>query len=92
MEGGIVFGITAALKNPISIDKGRIEQSNFHQCQLLQFEEMPEIEVYIIDSSRSPSGIGEMAVPPIIPTIGNAIYDATGIRLRRIPFKPEDLM
>ncbi|MGD8458046.1 MAG: molybdopterin-dependent oxidoreductase [Anaerolineales bacterium] len=92
MEGGIVFGITAALKNPISIDKGRIEQSNFHQCQLLQFEEMPEIEVYIIDSNRSPSGIGEMAVPPIIPTIGNAIYDATGIRLRRIPFKPEDLM
>jgi isoquinoline 1-oxidoreductase beta subunit len=92
MESGIVFGITAALKDPISIEKGRVEQSNFHQCQMLKFNEMPEIEVHIVDSNRSPSGIGEMAVPPIIPAIGNAIYDATGIRLRSLPYKSEDLM
>jgi len=92
MEGGIVYGITAALKDAISIDKGQVEQNNFHQCQLLHFDEMPVIEVYIVDSNRSPSGIGEMAVPPIIPAVGNAIYDATGIRLRRLPFKTLDLV
>lgn len=92
MEGGIVYGITAALKDPISVDKGQVEQSNFHQCQLLRIDEMPEIEVYIVDSHRSPSGIGEMAVPPIIPAVGNAIYDATRIRLRRLPFKSGDLV
>lgn len=92
MEGGIVYGITAALKDAISIKNGRVEQSNFHQCQLLQIDEMPEIEVIIVQSKQPPSGVGEMAVPPIIPAIGNAIYNATGKRLRRIPFKSDDLM
>jgi isoquinoline 1-oxidoreductase beta subunit len=92
MEGGIVYGITAALKDAISIDKGQVKQSNFHQCQLLGFNEMPVIEVYKVDSNHPPSGIGEMAVPPVIPAVGNAIYDATGIRLRRLPFKSIDLM
>jgi isoquinoline 1-oxidoreductase beta subunit len=92
MEGGIVYGITAALKDSITISRGRVEQSNFHQCQILSIDEMPTIEVYIVESDKPPRGVGEMAVPPIIPAIANAIYDATGIRLRRFPFKPEDLL
>jgi CO/xanthine dehydrogenase Mo-binding subunit len=92
MEGGIIFGITAALKDTISIKKGRVEQNNFHQCQLLKIDEMPEIEIILAESNQPPSGVGEMAVPPIIPAIGNAVYDATGKRLRRLPFKSVDLL
>jgi isoquinoline 1-oxidoreductase beta subunit len=86
MEGGIAFGLTAALKAGINIENGRVLQSNFHDYPLFQIDEMPEVEVYILESDRSvPVGVGEMGVPPIAPAVFNAIFDATGIRVREMP-------
>lgn len=92
MEGGIVFGLTAALKAQITVKEGRVEQSNFDDCPLLTFDEMPAVEVYIVPSDRDPTGIGEMGVPPIAPAVANAIYAATGKRVRRLPIRPADLV
>ncbi|MBC8504411.1 MAG: xanthine dehydrogenase family protein molybdopterin-binding subunit, partial [Chloroflexi bacterium] len=91
MEGGIAFGLTAALKAGVTLENGRINESNFHDCPILQIDEMPVVEVHIIESDDNPSGIGEMGVPPIAPALSNAIFDATGIRVRHLPIKPEDL-
>ncbi len=92
MEGGIVFGLTAALKSYITIENGRTEQGNFHNYPLLRIDEMPEIEVHILPSDASPGGVGEMGVPPIAPAVANAIYAATGRRIRHLPISPEDLL
>ncbi len=92
MEGGIVFGLTAALKAGVTIKDGRVQQSNFHDYPLLQMDEMPVVEVYIIESGERPSGIGEMGVPPIAPAVANAVFAATGKRVRHIPIRPEDLV
>jgi isoquinoline 1-oxidoreductase beta subunit len=91
MEGGIVFGLTAALKASITIKAGRTQQSNFHDYPLLRMDEMPVVEVHIVPSDGHPSGIGEMGVPPIAPAVANAIFAATGKRLRRLPIRTEDL-
>jgi len=91
MEGGIAFGLTAALKAGISIEGGRIQQSNFHDYPLLRYDEMPQVEIYVVESDPNPTGIGEMGVPPVPPMIANAIYAATGKRIRHIPILPEDL-
>jgi isoquinoline 1-oxidoreductase subunit beta len=92
MEGGIVFGLTAALKAKITLDGGRIQQSNFYDYPLLQMNEMPQIEVFIVESDEPPSGIGEMGVPPIAPAVANAVYAATGVRVRHIPIRSKDLI
>jgi len=92
MEGGIAFGLTAALKAGVTLEDGRIVESNFHDCPLLQIDEMPDVEVHILESTNNPSGIGEMGVPPVAPAVANAIFDATEIRVRHLPIKPEDLI
>jgi isoquinoline 1-oxidoreductase beta subunit len=92
MEGGIVFGLTAALKADITVENGRVQQSNFHDYPLLRIDEMPAIEVHIVPSDAEPSGIGEMGVPPIAPAIANAIFAATGKRVRHLPIRAEDLV
>ena len=92
MEGGIVFGLSAALKSGISIESGRVVQSNFHDYPILRFEEMPTVDVHIVPSSEPPSGIGEMGVPPIAPALANAVYAATGKRVRHLPILPGDLV
>jgi isoquinoline 1-oxidoreductase beta subunit len=92
MEGGIVFGLTATLKAEATIKDGRVQQSNFHDYPLLQMSEMPVVEVYIVESDKKPTGIGEMGVPPIAPAVANAVYAATGKRVRHIPIRPEDLV
>jgi isoquinoline 1-oxidoreductase beta subunit len=91
MEGGIVFGLTAALKAQITLAKGRVEQSNFDDYPLLRLDEMPRIEVYLVPSSEPPSGIGEMGVPPTAPAVANAVFAATGQRIRHLPILPQDL-
>ena len=92
MEGGVAFGLTAALKSEVTIKDGRVEQGNFHDHLLLQMNEMPAVETYIVESDNAPTGIGEMGVPPIAPAVANAIFSATGKRIRRLPIKPKDLI
>lgn len=91
MEGSVVFGLTAALKGSITVRNGRIEQSNFHDYPLLRMSEMPQVETHIVASRELPGGAGEPGVPPIAPAVVNAVYAATGKRLRRLPIRPEDL-
>jgi isoquinoline 1-oxidoreductase subunit beta len=91
MEGGIVFGLTAALYGAITLKNGRVEQSNFHDYQMLTMKEMPKVEVYIVPSQERPSGVGEPGVPPIAPAVGNAIFAATGKRIRRLPLRTAEL-
>jgi isoquinoline 1-oxidoreductase beta subunit len=91
MESGIVLGITAALKGEITFENGRTQQSNFHNYPLLRMGEMPEITVAIIPSTDRPQGVGEMSTPPVMPAIANAVFNATGRRLRRMPLRAEDL-
>ena len=86
VEGAVIFALTAALKGPITIKNGQVEQSNFHDYPLLSLVETPKIEVYIIDSHEAPGGVGEPGVPPLAPAVANAIFAATGKRLRRMPF------
>ena len=83
--------LTAALKAEATLKEGRIQQSNFHDYPILQMNEMPLVEVYIVQSDQRPSGMGEMGVPPIAPAVANAVFAATGKRIRHIPIRPEDL-
>jgi isoquinoline 1-oxidoreductase subunit beta len=87
MEGGIGFALSAALHGAITMNKGRVEQSNFHDYQPLRINEMPKIDVYILQSNEKPTGVGEPGVPPVAPAVANAIYAATGKRLRNLPLR-----
>src|SRR5271170_3196928 len=91
LEGGIIFGLTAALKTEITLEKGRVQQRNFHDYPMVRMFEAPAIEVYIVPSTEHPTGVGEPGVPPVAPAVANAIFAATGKRVRRLPIKPEDL-
>jgi isoquinoline 1-oxidoreductase beta subunit len=85
IQGGLIFGLTAALYGEITIDKGRVKQGNFNDYRMLRIDETPAIEVYLIDSDEAPGGIGETGTTAAPPALGNAIYAATGVRLRRLP-------
>jgi isoquinoline 1-oxidoreductase beta subunit len=91
IQSGIAFGLTALLKGEITIDRGRVQQQNFHHYDMLRIDEMPAVEVYIVPSQAAPGGIGEASVPPIAPAVTNAIFAATGKRIRKLPIRPEDL-
>ncbi|OGP78261.1 MAG: twin-arginine translocation pathway signal protein [Deltaproteobacteria bacterium RBG_16_49_23] len=91
MESGIVFGLSAALHGAITFKDGRVEQSNFNDYPVLRINEMPHVEVYIVPSQEPPSGVGEPGVPPIAPAVGNAIFAATGKRIRRLPIRRDEL-
>ncbi|MBJ6727696.1 xanthine dehydrogenase family protein molybdopterin-binding subunit [Geomesophilobacter sediminis] len=88
MEGGIAFGLTAALYGMISVENGRVLQENFNDYPVLRMDMMPEVEVHIVKRSEKPGGIGETAVPPIAPAVTNAIFQLTGKRVRRLPIDP----
>ena len=92
VRGGIVFGLTATLNSSISIGQGRVNQSNFGDFPLLTMKEMPDCEVYFADSDRRPTGLGEAAVPIIAPAVANAVYAATGVRVREIPITPNHIL
>jgi isoquinoline 1-oxidoreductase beta subunit len=85
MEGGIGFGLSAALYAEITLKDGVVEQSNFHQYPVLRIGQMPKVEVHIVASNEKPSGVGEPATPVIAPAVANAIAAATGKRLRTLP-------
>jgi isoquinoline 1-oxidoreductase beta subunit len=85
MEGGIVFGLSASLFNGITLKNGAIQQSNFHDYRSLRINETPQIEVHIVDSGEAPGGIGEVGTAIAAPALANAIFAATGIRLRELP-------
>lgn len=85
IEGGLIFGFTAALYGEITIDKGRVQQSNFHDYRMLRIDQVPKIEVHVVKSSEAPGGIGEAGVTASAPALRNAIYAATGVALRRMP-------
>jgi len=86
MEGGIGFGLGAALWGEITLDEGRVVQSNFDGYRSLRIDEMPAVEVHIVPSSEAPTGVGEPGVPPIAPAVANAFFHLTGQRVRRLPF------
>jgi isoquinoline 1-oxidoreductase beta subunit len=92
MQGGIVYGLTAALKGLISIKGGHVEQGNFDDYSMLRMNEMPRVEVHIVPSGEKSGGIGEPGTPPIAPAVCNAIFAATGKRIRKLPIRPEDLV
>ena len=91
MESGIVYGLTAALYSEISVRRGAVAQSNFHDYPMLRMNESPEIETHIINSGERVGGAGEPGTPAIAPALVNAIYDATGIRIRELPVRLHDL-
>jgi isoquinoline 1-oxidoreductase subunit beta len=91
LQGGMIFGATAALHGEITIDKGRVQQSNFHDYRMLRINEAPKIDVHLIKSGEAPGGIGETGVTTAPPAIRNAIFAATGIALRRLPIDREVL-
>ena len=86
MEGGVGFGLGAALYSAITLDKGRVQQTNFDAFRGLRINEMPQIEVSVIRSAEAPSGVGEPGVPPIGPAVANAWAKLTGKRVRQLPF------
>ena len=90
-RSSIVYGLTAALYSAITIDGGRVQQHNFNDYKMLRLDEMPEVEVHIIPSELPPTGAGEFVLPPVAPALCNAIFAATGRRVRRLPIRPEDL-
>jgi len=91
IEGGLVFGLTAALFDEITIEGGQTQQSNFNNYPMMRINDMPLVEVHIVPSHESPGGCGEPPVPSIAPAVANAIFAATGKRLRRLPFQTQEL-
>jgi isoquinoline 1-oxidoreductase/isoquinoline 1-oxidoreductase beta subunit len=87
IESGVIYGLSAALRQEITFDHGVVGQSNFHDFPLLRMNESPAIEVHIVPSTASPEGVGEPGVPPVAPALCNAIFAATGKRIRRLPIE-----
>jgi isoquinoline 1-oxidoreductase beta subunit len=87
MEGGMGFGLSAALLSEVTLADGKVQQSNFDGYQVLRIDKMPAVEVHIVPSAEAPTGVGEPATPVIAPAVANALSAATGERLRRLPLK-----
>ena len=91
MEGGIGYGLSAILQEAVTLDGGLVEQSNFHDYVPLRIDEMPEVEVHIVPSTAAPTGVGEPGLPPLGPAVANAIFGATGQRIRSLPLSQHEL-
>jgi isoquinoline 1-oxidoreductase beta subunit len=90
-ESAVVYGLSSALYGEITIAEGRVTQTNFNNYPVLRADAMPKVEVHIVPSEEKPTGAGELSVPPVVPALCNAIFAATGKRIRRLPIRPEDL-
>jgi isoquinoline 1-oxidoreductase beta subunit len=88
VQGGTIFGLTAALRGAITIKNGRVEQGNFDSYPPLRIDETPPIETHIVASTADPGGLGEAATAAVAPAVTNAIFAATGRRIRRLPIQP----
>ena len=91
MESGVIWGLSSAMYEEITIKDGRVEQSNFHDYQALRINEIPVIEVHIVKSNEAPGGMGEPGTSALPPAVTNAIFAATGIRLRKLPIDASKL-
>lgn len=91
MESSVVYGLTAALYGEITVKDGRVVQKNFNDYRSLRMNEMPKVEVHILPSTAPHGGVGEPGTPPIAPAVVNAIFAATGKRVRSLPIRPEEL-
>lgn len=89
LEGGILFGLTAALYGEITLNRGQVEQSNFNDYQMLTMADAPDVEVHLIQGSDAPGGIGEVGVPPIAPTVANAVSSIIGRPIRALPISKQ---
>jgi isoquinoline 1-oxidoreductase beta subunit len=85
IEGGVIYGLSAALYGEITIEKGRVKQSNFHDYPVLRMPEVPVVDVHIVPSAEAPKGVGEPGLPPIAPAVVNAVAKLTGNRVRKLP-------
>ena len=85
LEGGIAMGLSAALKEEVAIAHGQVQQATFEDYPILTLAEMPQVEVHIVESRESPTGVGELGVLPVAPAVANAVFAATGQRLRTLP-------
>lgn len=92
MEGNIVYGISSALKERISVNAGSVDQSNFHDYPVMRMNEMPELHVRALSNDKPPSGVGELGLATTGPAIANAVFAATGVRLRELPMTPERVL
>ena len=86
-----MYALTAVLYGEITIDHGRVQQTNFHDYPILRIDEAPVVEAHILDSGQPPGGLGEPGVPTVAPSICNAIFAATSKRIRKLPVRADDL-
>ena len=91
MEGDAIFGLSAALKDRVRFSKGGGATSNYDDYPILTMSETPDIEIHIVKSNDTLGGVGEPGMPPVAPALGNAVFDAIGVRIRRIPLTPENV-
>ena len=91
VEGSVIDGYSTMLGQKITMENGRVEQSNFHDYPVLHIKDAPDIDVHFLQSDNPPTGIGEPALPPVAPAIANAIYAASGIRVRAMPLSDEGI-
>ena len=89
VEGAVIDGVSTMMAQKITMEDGRVEQSNFHDYEILRIPQAPPVDIHFIQSEYDPTGLGEPALPPIAPAVGNAIFAATGHRLRKMPFSEE---
>ncbi len=91
VESSVVFGLSAAIRSQITLKDGRVLQSNFHDYPVLRMNEMPHVDVILVQSTEKPGGMGEPVVATVGPSIANAVFAATGKRVRKLPILAEDL-
>jgi isoquinoline 1-oxidoreductase beta subunit len=91
IEGGVYYGLAATLMGEITIANGAVEQTNFDTFRVLRMEDAPPVHVHFVASNEPPAGLGEPALPPIAPAVANAVFAASGRRIRRLPITPERL-
>ena len=86
MQGGVVDGLSSALYGEVTVERGRVQQSNLGDYRLLRMREVPRIDVHFVRSAEGPTGLGEAPLPPVAPAVANAVFALTGKRVRRLPF------